>query len=149
MSTEPVNAFAPARWPGGPHICEFENLPAFATAKELHAFDAGCDANHILCAWECQACHEWHATYEMRAPSGATSGSGRQHQPTPLPRVLKDLLPKIKPRLFESMGERWMLFDRAAVPETLQDQVELMFMQSMHGQEQTVRENMGQWKFVK
>ena len=139
--------FETPRWPGGPHLCEYENLPAFPTPADIKDFNEGSDAVHELARWQCPICQEWHFTCEMRAPAGATSGRGRHHQPTPLPRLLKELLPVLKPKEFESMGERWMFFQPTG--KEYQDLLEQIYMKSFHGEEETMREKQGQWKFVK
>jgi len=45
----------PPRWPYGPRICDYSNLPAFDTIAEGLAF-------HIvpLLRWHCQHCGCWH-----------------------------------------------------------------------------------------
>lgn len=73
--------FDPPRWPGGPHICIKENLPAFATKellfKELERFSPGV---HIDRIGKCSVCGEWHAATTAREPGGNSSGSGRYNK---------------------------------------------------------------------
>jgi hypothetical protein len=53
--------FDPPRWPGGPHICVYENLPALPSCKELNQFlDANAPGIIILAQWKCKRCGEWH-----------------------------------------------------------------------------------------
>jgi hypothetical protein len=49
----------PPRWKGAPPICPVANLPAFATEKELAAFN-GNYGGTILQKWKCKECGYWH-----------------------------------------------------------------------------------------
>ena len=57
------------RWPGGPKICVYENLPAFETEKELFAFNASCGGSSIMLKWQCAQCGCYHYHAAPPAPS--------------------------------------------------------------------------------
>ena len=49
------------RWPGAPKVCEYENLPAFDSAKDAAAFLREVSPNqHAIEQWECPVCGKWH-----------------------------------------------------------------------------------------
>lgn len=74
--TAAVQLFDPPRWPGGPHICRYENLPAFASLKSLNDFHDGCKSAVITEKWKCPVCHEYHAKFGgMTRQSAAGSAS--------------------------------------------------------------------------
>jgi hypothetical protein len=82
-------AFEPKpRWPGGPHQCIYENLPAFATEAALAAFAETC-CSTIVEKWLCDVCGHWHYIGGAKAPSGASSGTGRAYRP-PMPRYRRE-----------------------------------------------------------
>lgn len=49
-------ALEPARWPGGPKICPFENLPAFTTLKDAKKFEDSLGVMHVVRTWRCPKC---------------------------------------------------------------------------------------------
>lgn len=49
------------RWPGAPKVCEYENLLAFDSPKELAAFlTANAPAMYAMEKWQCPVCGKWH-----------------------------------------------------------------------------------------
>lgn len=79
--------FDPPRWPDGPAICVYENLPAWKSEKEMLTV-CGSEGIVIKYKWRCPVCSSIHiiATYP---PSGASSGSARDFTPKP-PRYLTE-----------------------------------------------------------
>lgn len=66
------------RWPGAPRICALANLPAFMDRAEAMDFHERVGpGNHVLKVWECQHCGQVHYSIRPRAPTGESSGSGR------------------------------------------------------------------------
>jgi hypothetical protein len=65
------------RWPGAPPICVAANLPAFATRKEMKAFQEKI-AGSALTDWECDACGCFHYEGKPHAPAGSSSGNERR-----------------------------------------------------------------------
>lgn len=59
--------FDPPRWPGGPHICVEENLPAFKTPEELKVFTGSIRVDTNL-EWVCKACGEHHFWSHSKPP---------------------------------------------------------------------------------
>ena len=49
------------RWKDGPHICCYENLPAFPTLKTLNDFHEDCKSVTVTAKWKCPVCNEWHS----------------------------------------------------------------------------------------
>ena len=50
----------PPRWQGGPPICNYENLPAYVTVKEMKHWQ---EQNHMAIAefaWKCHVCGMYH-----------------------------------------------------------------------------------------
>lgn len=75
----------PPRWPGGPEICDFTNLPAFeseTTFIEWHeAPKRGnplYEPSSVVRKWKCDKCDGWHFVTKPRPPSGSSSGTGRE-----------------------------------------------------------------------
>lgn len=86
----------PPRWPGGPPICPYENLPAFATWSEAARFqEDNAPGNGIAHKWQCQKCGMWHFIGKPRQPSGTTSSSERYFEPRP-PRYQRERLAGVK-----------------------------------------------------
>lgn len=69
---------AKPRWPGAPPVCLKTNMLAFDSAKDIAKFQAenapGCHTDSIV---ECDFCHKFHWSNHLRAPSGESSGTGR------------------------------------------------------------------------
>lgn len=67
------------RWPGGPMICQKENLPAFVSAAALAEFhEANAPGVKVIKkAWLCDHCEGWHHFAGEAPPAGATSGNSR------------------------------------------------------------------------
>jgi hypothetical protein len=62
MPKIPEPLFDPPRWPGGRHICNYENLPAWPTRKELADWlEVQAHCCIILAIWHCPVCKEWHS----------------------------------------------------------------------------------------
>lgn len=89
----------PARWLGGPTICQASNLPAFDSPKAAADFrDANCPGGTVVAQWTCTACgktHFWGAGFD---PAGATSGTTRTAKH----------LDEIKARFLQSAAARTM-----------------------------------------
>lgn len=72
----------PPRWPGGPEICEAENLPAFPDLAAAHAFHrarnrSGSVVNMRGDPWLCGHCGRWHYQSDHAGSHGYADGSGR------------------------------------------------------------------------
>ena len=53
--------FDPPRWPGGPLICIYENLPAFDTLKDLNHFhERNAHQAVVDGKWLCHRCGKYH-----------------------------------------------------------------------------------------
>jgi hypothetical protein len=68
------------RWQGAPKICIAANLPAFATRKEMKAFQ-NANASSAVAEWECDACGCFHYDAKPPAPAGSSSGNERRRFP--------------------------------------------------------------------
>lgn len=69
--------FDPPRWPGGPKICVYENLPSFVDEAEIKAFNLSCGDRPIEAKWQCSKCGCWHVILKPQSPAGDSSGNGR------------------------------------------------------------------------
>lgn len=65
------------RWPGAPDICIHANLPAFATEKELGAWQELNNPGAKALNWQCNVCHHWHGWTWAPDPAGQSSGTTR------------------------------------------------------------------------
>jgi len=69
-----VKSAEPARWPGGPGICEKENLPSHANAKAASSFHTRNDPSlSVSRQWECPHCGGVHY---LSHPGGDDEVSG-------------------------------------------------------------------------
>lgn len=74
------------RWPKAPQICTYENLPAFANAKDLKKYFEELPSVSVVRTWECEKCEGLHALTKPPSPAGQSSGAGRSYEP-PLPNM--------------------------------------------------------------
>lgn len=66
------NPLEPPRWPGGPPICERENLPGFESKAAALGFNRALVEIEVA-PWQCEACGLWH--YRSRHVGFSTDGS--------------------------------------------------------------------------
>ncbi len=57
----------PARWPGGPEICEMTNLPSFPNEHAMKQYQAAL-MSKVVKEWRCVNCGEWHYLTDSRGP---------------------------------------------------------------------------------
>lgn len=67
----------PPRWRSGPVICSATNLPAFETEEAVQAFYDSMPGLTLDKIDACDHCGGYHGRGHIRAPSGESSGTGR------------------------------------------------------------------------
>ena len=71
MTKENKAWLEPPRWPGGPLICGYENLPAYVTLAEVKHWQEQCHSAVTKFVWRCHACGMLHDKF-----IGLTRNSG-------------------------------------------------------------------------